>query len=200
MANALKILIKNAVVTIFLFSFGCTQTHSPLLQRMAPFPRGAICRVAVLPFINQTEFSQGELLFYRIFMGGMVRTGYEIAKEGDIRDIYRQMNIYPGMLPDFEQIRVIANRLDVQLVVVGTVNEMTDKTGADLNPTLAVTLQLHEAKTGRTILSTYHRREGGQYRKVMHFGLVNTPMALAKNMAREILDSWASAGLKQCSN
>lgn len=203
MNKPIALSIQTVLAFVILFAVvGCAGRNDPFLQRMAVLPKGEICNIAVLPFKNETDYPQGDILACRIFMAELINTGhYRIAQEGDIRRIYQQMNIFPGQMPDFDQIRMLSTLLDAQLIIAGKVIEMSDKKIADqVNPKLALSLQIYEGSSGRSLLSTYHRREGSQYRKVMHIGLINTVTSLAQRMSQEILASWNQEGLQKCTN
>lgn len=186
---------------IVLFS-GCA-ANKPNLQRLTPLPAGKICRVAVLPFIDNSEFDQGGLVVTRVFTAEFARRGnYMVLPEGDVRNVYRHLRIPPGKMPDVEQIQILGNQMEAQLIVVGNIYDMEERTtdGYTANPVLALNLQLLDPKSGNIIWTTYHRREGAQYRTFMHFGLINTISELARRVSQEILEQWFSAGgLKPCS-
>ncbi|MEA2083878.1 MAG: hypothetical protein U9O82_06480, partial [Thermodesulfobacteriota bacterium] len=155
---------------------------------------------AVLPFVNETDFELGGLIFYRIFMSELVTSGnYVVSQEGDIRKIYRQLNITPKEMPTFEQIRILANRLDVQLFVTGRVVDMAEIVGGqESRPSLAVDIRIIQADPARILWTTHHRSEGERYRKVMHYGMENTVTGLAKRVSGEILELWFSEGFNRC--
>lgn len=159
-----------------------------------------ICRVAVLPFINTTDYVQGSTLFYRIFVAEMNRMGgFSLAQEGDVRRILRQMKVNPKETPSFEQSQVLADRLGVDAIIIGEIVAMDDIEGAqETDPLLAVNLKIQPIGSSKPLITTYHRRRGGDYRKVMHFGLVNTMTSLAVRVSDEIFEIWLAEGLKPC--
>ncbi|NTV13059.1 MAG: hypothetical protein HGA96_03860 [Desulfobulbaceae bacterium] len=162
---------------------------------------GNICRVAVLPFINQTDYKQADDIFARVFVSELVNSGnYQMAQEGDVRKFLQQMQVLPSQIPDVEQLRAMADRLGVQVVISGTITEMKDSSeyGQRLEPSLAVVIRIMEGDSGRTLWSTYTRREGQQYRKIMHFGLVNSLTSLSKHVSAEIVESWHKEGFFKC--
>ncbi|MBI5557133.1 MAG: hypothetical protein HY885_05800 [Deltaproteobacteria bacterium] len=125
--------------------------------------------------------------------------GIKVASEGDVWNLYRELRIFPNQHPDIEQIMVIGSRLDVQLIITGRIAEMEEKMGDNyVTPVLALTLEVHDAKSGKTMWTTYHRREGADYRTVMHFGLVNTVTQLSRIMAEEVIEEWYAKGMKRC--
>ncbi len=190
-----------AAVIVLLAS--CSFRARPGIMKMASLPDGGkICRVAVLPFSNQTRYPLADTIFYRVFVAELLESGsYLVSQEGDVRKIYRQMRVLVGQTPDVEQVRSLAGRLGAQLVITGTVVEMRDKTkyGRKLDPTMGVIVRILDGETGRTLWTTFVRREGKDYRKIMHFGVINTVSALAKRVSQEILAVWFKEGLQKCS-
>lgn len=172
----------------------------PTLHKSAPLPEEKICRIAVFPFVNETDYPQAGTIFYRIFVAELARTGqFKVAQEGDVREVYRHLKILPDQQPHMEQMKILGDRLGVRVVITGSVVEMTEVPKAEIvNPTLAVSLKIIDSRTDQTLWSTYHRREGEQYRKVMHFGVLNTVSGLAQQASKEILELWFTEGLKGC--
>jgi len=159
-----------------------------------------ICSVAVLPFVNESRFDQGEIAVQRIMVAGLTEVPVlKIAGEGDVRALYRELRIFPGEQPDVEQMQIIGSRLEVQALVAGKIIEMAEeRKGGEINPVLEIHLQVFDADSGQTMWKTYHRRRGRDFRKLMHFGLINTVSELAKVMAEEIYLEWQSEGFAQC--
>jgi TolB-like protein len=172
----------------------------PTLHKSAPLPQEKICRIAIFPFVNETDYPQAGTIFYRIFIAELARTGqFEVAQEGDIREVYRHLKIRPGQQPNIEQMKILGDRLGVRVVITGAVVEMTEVPKAKIvNPTLAVSLKIIDSWADQTLWSTYHRREGERYRKVMHFGVLNTVTSLAHQVSKEILELWFMEGFKGC--
>lgn len=179
----------------------CTH-NKPILQQFAPLPEDTLCRIAILPFANSSKYPNADLIVNRIFSAELVKTGsFQLVPEGDIWKVYQQLMIYPTQQPRLEQLRIISDRLDAQLLIMGTIFELSEKTdGKAVNPILVLKLQLLEADSGKTLWLTHLRREGKQYRKVMHFGLINTITELIRICSNEILELWYANGLKKCTN
>lgn len=190
------------IVFCLLFLTACSVKDAPSVLKQGPLPdAGNICRVAVLPFTNQTDYKQADDIFARVFVSELTNSGnYLIAQEGDVRKFYQQMQVLPNQLPTVEQLRALADRLGAQVLVSGIIVEMKDKSdaGQRLDPSLAVIVRIIEGESGRTLWATYNRREGSQYRKIMHFGLVNSVTLLAKNVSAEIVAAWHNEGFRKC--
>ncbi|OKY74849.1 MAG: hypothetical protein BM485_11470 [Desulfobulbaceae bacterium DB1] len=194
------------IIRLFVFLAGvsiwcasCTPSRL-LLQKKIAYQGNGVCRAAILPFGNTSRFDQGDIVFQRIFASQMSRnTGIDIASEGDVRKIYTELRIYPNAMPDIDQLRVVGSRLKADLLVGGRITEMEEKMGDNfVNPVLSVDMQVYDGKSGKILWTTYHRREGKEFRKVMHFGLVNTVTQLSQIMSDEILEVWAEEGVKKC--
>ncbi|MDH4321179.1 MAG: hypothetical protein OEV73_06735 [Desulfobulbaceae bacterium] len=180
---------------------GCS-SRFPELQRLAPLPDKPPCQVAVLPFVNESNYAQADLIVYKIFMAELLKsTHFQVAQEGDIRKVYRQLLIYPQQAPGLDQIKIIADRINAQIFITGRIHEAQEKSsGQAPNPQLTLSLQIVDAASGRTLWNTYHTREGLQYQKVMHFGLVTTISGLARRMSHEIINLWFKEGLQPCAD
>lgn len=184
------------IVFVVFWGTSCSQKN-PSIEQIAPLPK-SICRVAILPFINHTGYRDGDILFYRVFDAELSRSGeFDVIPEGDIRRAFRQVRLTPGAKePDYDQLRIMGDYLKADVLVGGNILQMEELTQDNESiPYITVRLELLDAKKGRTIWTIYHKREGSQFRKVMHFGVINTITQLAKLVSNEILMQWTSMGL-----
>jgi TolB-like protein len=197
--NFLKYLAAALLVAALV---SCSFKEPPAVLKSGPLPAdGALCRLAIMPFSNQSSYAQAANIFGRVFTSMLIESGnYMVAQEGDVRKILQQQRLLPGQQPNVEEVRTLADRLGVQAVITGAVVEMRDKTryGRRLDPSLAVIVRILDADSGRTLWTTYNRSEGKQYRKLMHFGLVNSLTELSERVAGEIMDTWQEEGFKKC--
>ncbi|MCK4839146.1 MAG: hypothetical protein KAS94_10095 [Desulfobulbaceae bacterium] len=203
MTSHLKIWAVVFVLLPLLLS-SCAMREAPVIMAMAELPFGGeICRIAVLPFTNQIDYNMAGTVFTRVFTSELIGKGnYIVAQEGDVRKIFKQMRLLPGETLSSEQLRALADRLGVQVVITGAVLEMRDKIkyGRKLDPSVAVVIRIMEASSGRMIWTTYNRTEGSDYRLIMHFGVVNSINELAKRSSDEILKAWQKKGFKECTD
>ncbi|MDH5298054.1 MAG: hypothetical protein OEV91_03465 [Desulfobulbaceae bacterium] len=197
--NLTKHLLCCSLLLLAIVAGGCGP-RPPQLQQLAPMPQEPLCRIALLPFINESNYAQADLIVYKIFMSELANAAnFDIAQEGDVRKTYRQLRIYPQQQPSFEQLRILADRLNAQMLITGTVHEAQEtSTGNFNNPSLTISLQLIDARSGRILWNTYHTKKGDQYQKVMHFGMVSTLSGLAQRMSREVISLWLREGMKPC--
>lgn len=198
--SPLRFIASIAAIVAACLTGGCVPTPSPPETQQLSNSATPICRIAVLPFINHTGYLQGDLIFYRIFIAELNRRGdFTVAQEGDVREIFRQMKLSPKDIPGHEQLLILADRLAIDAVISGEIVTMHEEQGAkETQPQLAVALQLTPVGSAKPLLATYHRRSGEDYRKVLHFGLINTMTSLAALVADEILTVWKEKGLTPC--
>jgi TolB-like protein len=197
MASRGRLKIGIFLIILLAFLASCSQKRPNIIQ-LAPLP-DSICRVAVLPFINRTSYQDGDVVFYRVFLSMISEMNeFDIVPEGDIRRIYRQIRVAPGLRqPTYDQMRIIGDYLNADILISGTILQMKENVRSmeDI-PYMTVNMEILDADSGTTIWSIYHDSNGEQYRKIMHFGLINTITQLTKQFSQEVLASWAAEGFK----
>lgn len=195
--------VKQFFLYVFLLAFcgSCTLKVGPETLVAAKAKKHEICRVAVLPFVNETRKPEGSMLAYRIFLNELIASGlYEVEGEGEVRLFLARNKLLPRDLLDASLYADFARQLQVDAVIKGKVTEMDMKEirGGGAVPYLALQVEMVEARTGRTVLNTYHRRRGDHYRTAMHFGMVRTISGLVARASQEIFDDWRRKGIGGC--
>ncbi len=176
---------------------GCAREKGPIFHQMAHIERAEGCRVAVLPLEYTGRYPQGEMLFYKVFSSELAQIGdVWLISEGDIMKILQDLMIYPNEKPNFEELQFIAHRLSADYLVAGTIYEL--RMSGNGGPHISVYLQVYDGESGKILWDTYHNRSGTDYQKVMHFGEINTMLRLAKQVSKEIVDTWLERGMAQC--
>jgi hypothetical protein len=198
MISCPRLKIASLLVCLVAFLGGSCSQKYPHIEQIAPLPEN-VCRIAVVPFVNRTEYLNGGILFYRVFVSEFSRFGdYQLVPEGDIRRVFRQLHIVPGVQqPEYDQLQVIGDYLNADIMLSGAILQMKEvSSGIDEKiPYITVKLNLLDARSGRSLGSIYHVRDGNQYRKVMHFGVTTTVTQLATKISREIMEKLISKGL-----
>ena len=187
------------ILLIGLLSTGCSRL--PMLGQIAPLPAGPICRVAVLPFLNESDYPLGDAIVTKVFAAQFQDAGnHMVIHGGDIFKVYQQLHILPGERPSSDQLLIITDRVKAQLLITGRILEMQEDRGfADtVNPFLFVEIQIFDGSSIERLWTTLHQRHGTDYHKVMHFGTIQTVTGLSKQMVKEIINLWFTKGLKQC--
>ena len=184
---------------VFLLS-GCS-SKVPKIEKIRPLPENFSCRVAVLPFIDKSDFPRGEKLLYKVFSAELAAAGFDVVPEGDVMDMYRQLKIYPSEDPTDEQLKIIVNRLHPEIFIGGDILRMNERKDAgQVETEMTVVLYIFDAKTGLFLWGTYHKHRGKDYNKVLHFGTINSIIGLAEAMSQEVIELWLEEGMKTCSN
>jgi len=189
------------LLALFLLLTGCAEKY-PRLEIIAPLPENPSCRVAILPFAYQGDFPRGENILYKVFIAEMAAVpGFDVVAEGDVLQLYKQFRLFPTDQPNEEQLRLLAQRLDAETLVLGDILRMTEMdNGSEVSTELTLILNLHAGDSGKLLWSTYHKRQGEDYRNVLHYGRVNSMSGLARRMTNEIITVWIENGMKQCAH
>jgi len=192
------------ILLLGLLSTGCSGIgRLPLNQQMAPLPAGPICRVAVLPFLNDSDYPFADAIVRKVFTAQFQAAGDAlVVQDGDIFKLYQQLHLLPGVAPTSEQMRIIADRVRAQILITGVVLEMREDRGehGTVNPLLVMEIQIRNGRNGETLWTVFHRRQGVDYKKTMHFGTLHTVTGLSRQMAEEIITLWFEKGLAQCND
>jgi polysaccharide biosynthesis protein PelC len=189
------------VLLALLLGTGCARTELPTARQMAPLPAEMICRVAVLPFLNDSKFRAGDAIVAKVFSARLQETGnYLVAQDGDVFKAYRQLALLPGTAPSSEQFQIIADRVNAQVLITGIVVEMREDRGehGSVNPLVVLEVQIRDGRSGEVLWTSFHRRRGTDYQKTMHFGTIYTVTGLIRQMTDEILTLWLKKGLSRC--
>ena len=104
------------------------------------------------------------------------------------------------MTPTLEQLQIIADRVGAQYLITGTVLEAREDRGVNgtVDPFLTLEIRICDGRSGHTLWTAFHRRQGSYYTEVMHFGKIDTVTGLSRQMAVEIINLWFDKGLAQC--
>jgi hypothetical protein len=189
-----------------LSSVGCEailpgQLKLPLQREMAPLPSDSVCRVAVLPFVNQSDYPMGDAIVGKVFSAKFSASGYSgVIQEGDILTAYQHMRIFPYEELDLEQLQVVAELVGAQLLITGVIIEMRDDLlqHSAVNPRLVMEIQIRNGRSGETLWTIFHRRQGSEYQKALHFGTIYSMTGLTQQMAEEIITLMHEKGYYQC--
>lgn len=173
----------------------------PLHRQMGKLPPGPLCVVAVLPFVNDSEYPLGDVVAAKAFAAEFRKSGnYQAIQEGDVYKVYQQLRMLPGETLTPEELQIVAARLGAQVLITGVVMEMREnrESHGSINPVVALDVQIRDGRSGDVLWSTYHRRQGTEYRKAMHFGTIHTVTGVSRQVAEEIINLWSEKGIAQC--
>jgi hypothetical protein len=110
------------------------------------------------------------------------------------------LRLLPGNAPSLEELRIVSDRVNAQILITGIILEMRESPGEHrtLNPMLVLELEIRDGRSGEVLWTAFHRRQGTDYKKVMHFGTIHTVAGLSRQVAEEIINLWYEKGLTQC--
>lgn len=189
------------IVLLGLAGSGCLARQGPQVRLAAGAAGGDICRLAVLPFTSEADRTAEAIQVYRIFTGELIAAGnYRVEPEGEIHFFLNRQRLRAGDLLNSRHYRELAEDLEVDALVRGRVITLESKKSADGEvPHCALQVDLLAAESGELLASTYHRRSGADFQKVLHFGTLRTTSELVAQVAREVITAWQEKGLKHCS-
>jgi hypothetical protein len=190
------------LLAVLLLLAGCAgRNEVPLQRQMSPLPQQPICSMAVLPFANDSSYLMADAIVSKVFAARLQDAGnYLLAQDGDVQRAYRQLGIMPGTSPNLDQLQIIGGRLHTRLLITGSVLEMREDRGdhGSVNPFVVFAIAIRDGSSGEVLWTTFHRRQGSEYKKTMHFGSIHTVTGLSRQMADEIITLWFRKGLVPC--
>ncbi|MBN1930617.1 MAG: hypothetical protein JW786_03290 [Desulfobacterales bacterium] len=163
--------------------------------------RPSICRIAILPFVNESRKPEASLQVYRIFLNELVASGqYIVEPEGEVRLFLTRNRLFPQKLMDASIYAEFARQLQVDAVIRGKVidYDMKEIQGSEIIPHLTLQIEIFEARSGRMLLNTFHRRNGNDYQTTLHFGTVKTMSGLVARVTKEIYEDWLEKEIGGC--
>lgn len=190
-----------ALVCLLLLGSGCSLSNDLMTRLVSKKSPSEVCRIAVLPFENQTRNLEASTLAYRIFYGELIAADLvDIVPEGDVRLFLLRNRLRPGPVLNANHFEDLAKTLGVDAVVTGTLVEvgMDSRSGGESVPFVALQLELYDVLSGQRLLSSFHRRWGDDYRRTMHFGVVRTLSGVVTHVSKEILEDWQDKGVGDC--
>lgn len=195
-----RIVQLAGLVLLLLTVSGCLSQRSPQVRLAAATSGRSVCRLAVLPFTNETGQPAAAVQVYRIFTSELIAAGaYQVEPEGEVYFFLNRSRLRPGDLFDSENYAELARQLEVDVIVRGRVIALESRKGANGSvPHCALQIDLLSADNGELLASTYHRRSGDDFQKVLHFGTIRTTSELLAQISREVITAWKKKGLSHC--
>jgi polysaccharide biosynthesis protein PelC len=187
------------IIFLALLSAGCAAEY-PRLKIIDTLPESDNCGIAVLPFAYQGKFPAGAEIVSKAFSAELASTpGIDVAREGDILQFYRQNKMYPRNQLNLAQITNLSRQLNVQYVITGDILDLQETdSGREIDTFLSLAIYVYSGSDGRLLWTTYHKRNGDEYRHIMHYGRVNSLTGLIRRMTKEIIQLWTENTIQQC--
>ncbi|MEW5772458.1 MAG: GNA1162 family protein [Thermodesulfobacteriota bacterium] len=147
-------------------------------------------RVAVLPFRNETANPVASRVVTGAFIVGLAKAGgYKPEFPGNVRNFFIRERIIVREGADLKTMGLMAERLGVDVVVMGQVEEYsgTEDIRRGSTPTVRLSARMADARTGRILFMGRHGRNGDDYRTVLDFGAVHSVAQLSLLVVEELV-------------
>ncbi len=169
---------------------------SPTIYKTYGHKNVKICKVALFPFYNESSVPTAGFLLYRIFLAELAKSNlFQLVGEGDVRDFLIQRRLFPNAEITPSILSSLRENLKIDGIITGCVISLKTK---GKEPEASFWIKLIDVKSGRILWYIYYSKKGGDYRKVMHYGFVDTITELLKKMCEEVIEEWRKSGLSGC--
>lgn len=194
-------LLLLLLVLFSLVTVSCSSPQRTITRVAGGKLRAQVCRVVLLPFVNESQSQELDIQAYRIFMAEIVKSGiFKVVPEGDLKHFLCRNRITTDAIWDKELVASLSRQLEVDGALVVYIRDSNLSRGSYGSKDTFVSLQveLHDARTGRLLLSSFLRRSGVEYTKMLHFGVIDTVSGLLQKMAQEIIEVWSEEDISGC--
>jgi hypothetical protein len=160
-----------------------------------------VCRVVLLPFVNESKSLALDVQAYRIFLAEIVRSGvFKVVPEGDLKHFLYRNRIPTDAIWDRKLVATLSRQLEVDGALVVYIRESNLVQGSygSKHTFISLQVELYDTDSGRLLLSSFLRRKGTDYTKGLHLGVVDTVRGLLQHMAREIIEIWQEEDVSGC--
>lgn len=188
---------------MFMLGVGCSSSVSDrTITRMVDGQlKRQVCRVVLLPFVNESQSLTLDVQAYRIFLAEISRSGiFRVTPEGDLQDFLYRNRIGTDAIWDHKLVATLLRQLEVDGALVVYIRDSNLVRGSygSRHTFISLQVELYDTDSGKLLLSSFLRRKGSDYTKVLHFGVVDTVSGLLQQMAREIITIWQEEGVSGC--
>ncbi len=191
MIKKLTPLLISTITTALLFH-GCSSSlvaYSNLKQENEILK---IKRIGVLPFVNESGKRGAGEIVANIFISVIFKSGiFDVEERGNIERFLLNEKVKNVNAMDIEQIKRLGERLNIDAVFVGTVEEFSgsDKGDRSTTPVVGIRVRLIDIKTGKIVWMVRHKRRGEDYVTAFGFGRIRSISALTKRIVSEIIET-----------
>jgi len=165
---------------------------SPNAYVRTDYDASGVQKVAVFSFHNNTRIPEAGDVVTGAFLAGLVEGGrFQVEFPGNIRSFLVSERIIVRTGLDLDTIKLMGQRLRVDAVILGQVEEYV---GAEAErrgvvPTVSISARMVDAQTGEILWMAQYRRTGDDYIKVLDFGKIRSVGALTKKVVGEMIET-----------
>lgn len=153
-------------------------------------PTKPVESIAVFPLDNVSGHPDASKKIGNLLLTELVRTGlFRIADIGEAENVLRRLRIRTTAEMDLENLHEIGERLNVETVIVGSVDEYElrqDRSGAV--PVVAINARMLDVRTGEILWTISHARDGNDWETVFGFGKIISLNQLAQIVVSEAVE------------
>lgn len=184
------------------FLAGCAPAPDSVYT--VPKPQTRLCRVALLPLLNESEDFTATALCYRTMLTElMAAPEVQISNPTDMKNILRRREIFPSSIyaASPQVLEEIAAELDVDGYIRGKILTYEQRHVGRSGKVPYISLQLELLQTDGSLVSQlFYARSGDEYRSLMHYGVIRTYTGLLARMMEEIIQRWDEQGQIGCNS
>ena len=186
-----------AIIVLFVCFGGCS--HKPLTTAISRDSAHTIKRVLVLPFMNDSDEQQLDILATRICQSVCHKHGFQVANEGNLRIYLQQKQLFLTQLTEESTTQVFANLArdqQVNTLIKGRIRALHyEKIQGESLPVINLQLQLLNAGDGKLLASSFLSARGEDSRTMLRFGVIRTTTQLLEQMIDTIINDWHHKGV-----
>jgi len=161
--------LTMVVFIIVVFVVGCTGVPK-LIVRQHTADVSGIERIAVLPFENLTNNRYAAERVRRVVIAEFLSRGLDVLEPGEVTRVLKEKNIFTLTYISTEQLQEIAEELEVEGIILGSVGAYGISKGINVfYPEVAVHLMWFDPSEGKVVWSVWGT-EGGPDFWTRHFG------------------------------
>ena len=183
-------LLVVAILSIT-FSGGCSsiETYSYFSRVQESLD---VKKVGVLPFMNESGRRGAGEIVTNIFIAMIFKDGiFQVEERGNIEKFLIRNKLKALKKVDMKQLKKLGERLNLDAVFIGTVEEFSggDQGRSLRTPAVSIRIRLVNVKTGKILWMVHHRKTGDDYIKVFEIGKIRSVSSLTKIVLSETIDS-----------
>ncbi len=145
----------------------------------------AAFRVAVLPFLNNSNFRNAGMISTYLFMVDLLKNRKFVPIEyGSVRNLIVNSGIRTRGELSFENMRTLSDALNIEGILVGTVEQYS----ASGLPAVAITARLLNARNNRILWYNSHQLTGEEDIIVFDWGRLKTVDKVADRVVSELIE------------
>jgi len=189
--NALNLFSLHFIIAVSFFAVvvsGCSNGLKSYVRKDADL--STINKIAVLPLENFTSDKYASEKIRSIIMIDLLSRGLNVMEPGQVVAAMNELKVWSVSTMSIEDTRNIARLLDVEALIIGSVETFTLSRGISVSyPEVSIRFTLVESQDANTLWSVWHTAGGAGF-WTRHFGVEGRTLdEAAKVVVSEAFDS-----------